>query len=539
MKRIILLLTTALICSTTFGQWIPATNAETTYSTVFTNANGPRYNVGTDTRSAFASTPHSPLYANYLNVTVSDYQIAADGRTMFWESSHGTSGSENLPYDAKDPDVVLVEGTSPTSIWAIAVYYSENAASPGNPGYYMSCAQFIGGSDNEFDDFEAPILIYAYEPTPAYQACINIDSDNQGNYAVVFQKLGAIESRTATLIGITPPPPANPITHSNLKRPDISVSVHSTLDKVKIVALRNNRNRYVVRTRQMAAVDGAVYTSPLLPKLNWPRIASPTMADTRFAITMMQRDTSTGARNILFNTFNGITPSGLIAVNNGTTASYPSDISNWNNAFPAISYHSSGGNELISLAWWGRRVLGSPNLNRSFIGMDIDPNTLIPTSPNAYFDVSFLTTTRNNRATIGLSGRYMDWAKTTAFAYGLNNTTPTELVWKYVPSPTISWKSDPGNNGGSNDPINNTLSEKQTMKLYPNPVTEMINIEVPKNESGFHYEIYNQQGQALIKKSTNGENLKIPVRKLARGAYIIQLVNKDSKKVSRFKFLKE
>lgn len=535
MKRIILLLATAFICTISTAQWVPATGSETTYSNVFPNANGPRYNVGTDTRSAFASIPHSAIYANYLNVTVSDYQIPADGRAMFWESSHGTDGSSNLPYDAYDPDVVLVEGSSPISVWAICVYYSENAASPGNPGYYMSCAPFLGS--NEFDEFLPPILIDNYTPTGAFPACINIDSDNRGNYAIVFQKISEIESRTATLIGAIPPAPSNPLTIANAKRPDISINVASSLDNVKIVSLSNNRFSYRVHSRQMAAVAGGVYNSPAMDRLNWPRIASPTTLDTRFAITMMERDTATGARNILFNTFNGFTPSGLIAVNNGSTGGYPSDISNWRNVFPAVSYHSSGGNELISLVWHGRRVLGSPNLNNSFIGLDIIPSSLIATIPNAYFDVSTLTTSRNNRATIGVSGRYTDWCKTTAFAYCSSMSNPTTLVWKYVPSPTFSWKSDP-NQGG---PKMNSVSDKvnSTTKAYPNPTNNTINIDLTENSMGYLFEVFNQNGASVVSKTATADKLSINVSDLSNGIYFIKLLNKDTKEVSGFKFLKE
>ena len=193
MKFFIVFLT--FICYSSFGQYITSVVPETSYSSLLP-ING-HYNTGTDTRSAYAG---SASYANYLNVTVSDYKNTTSGTPQLnWDSSHGTMGSHNLPEDAVDPDVILIKGTNPNNVWAIVVYYSKDDADPGNPGYYMSVSPFDPVT-HIFSGISAPMLIFAYTPSGStgFLPSINIDSDTDGHYAVVFQHdLGSV-SETAT-----------------------------------------------------------------------------------------------------------------------------------------------------------------------------------------------------------------------------------------------------------------------------------------------------------------------------------------------------
>jgi len=84
-----------------------------------------------------------------------------------------------------------------------------------------------------------------------------------------------------------------------------------------------------------------------------------------------------------------------------------------------------------------------------------------------------------------------------------------------------------------------TIDDK--VLLYPNPVTDFLNIRYGTNISGtVHREIYNLQGKLIENDRTevHGETEeKINVTKLARGMYIIKLINGE--KSVRIKFIKK
>ncbi|TNE28827.1 MAG: T9SS type A sorting domain-containing protein [Bacteroidetes bacterium] len=512
MKNVFLLFV-LLGCFTVNGQYLNSAFPETTYDLISPSAN--IHNVGTDTRSGSSYYGGSPSYANYLNVTVSDYNAGATGgRNMYWESSASTTGALPLAaYDALDPDVVLVKGTNPLDVYAIVVYYSASAL--GDPGYYMSVASFDPGS-YEFDPFNPPMLIQPYIPVSGYPAHINIDSDNNGNYAVVFQRNGGIESRTATYTSGTPPLPGNSIGYPGLIEPDVSISVHSTPDRVKIVALNENRDQYVIRTRQIPAVPGLSFTSAPMFQLHMPRIASPTTMSTEYSVTMSRR--VGGQSNILYNTFNGITPLGLKTINDGSEgAPYPTSINMYDNVLPAITYHSYLGSEKLTIAWHAQYVPGVPvGLTNQFVGLDIDPVSRTPVTAGVYLDMSYNTAQTNNLSTIALSGRYTDWCKTTAFSYGSGLFAPTELVWKYIYSFETSWKattsSEDVDGSGSND-----------WKVYPSPANTLVHLDNLGNDVIQDIRIQDVTGRTVYRaEGVNAPN-SIDVSMFTEGVYFLSL----------------
>lgn len=76
---------------------------------------------------------------------------------------------------------------------------------------------------------------------------------------------------------------------------------------------------------------------------------------------------------------------------------------------------------------------------------------------------------------------------------------------------------------------------KKDFKIYPNPVKEFLNINIPDNDFVIEYSIYDISG----KKITSNKLLenKIDVRSLPEGVYILKI--KKDKKIFENKFIKE
>lgn len=512
MKILIIVLT--FICYSSFGQYIPSSVMETSYSGLQPISG--HYNTGTDTRSAYAG---SASYANYLNVTVSDYKNIGTGTPQFhWDSSHGTTGNYNLPEDALDPDVVLVKGINPLDVWAIVVYYSENDANPGTPGYYMSVAPFNPVAPYIFTGLSSPMLIFAYTPSgsAAFSPSINIDSDTEGNYAVVFQHdLGSVSETTTYTVGM-PIPPANTLYHAGLFEADIALDNIMGPGSVKIIALNNNRDTYTLQTRNMAAVPMAAYTSGLMPTLYNPRIASAPISNGRSAITVMQ-EPGPGVYNVLFDMFSGVVPMGVGVVNNGSILGYPSPHNTIESMFPAVSYYILSGTEYISLAWHTEYIAGWPNQNNTFIGLDINATSLLPSSGNAYLDVSYVSTVVQNQSTIALSGRYTGWCKSSAFAYGLNASQPNRLVWKYGTT-NANWKQ-------GHESI--TENEVFDVNIYPNPADHIIHFTLNQfnDEQPAFIEVTDLLGRKVFGEAFNQEDNQIDISTWISGTYIFTITN--------------
>ena len=70
----------------------------------------------------------------------------------------------------------------------------------------------------------------------------------------------------------------------------------------------------------------------------------------------------------------------------------------------------------------------------------------------------------------------------------------------------------------------NTLNTLETVQIYPNPVKDTLNIELPKNVKSFTFEVTDLLGRSLLKK--NNET-KINVSSLQNGAYIGVLKSGD------------
>ena len=534
MKKIFLLLSSIFIFSISHGQYIPATGLETSYGTLLPSSCS--FNdVGTDTRSAGGSSIFgygSGYYANYLNVTANScLSTAWTNPTFYWSSSLlGTSGSWPLTFDAQDPDVVLVSPATSNAIWAIAVYYSAAGG-----GYYMSYAQFNTGTGN-FTPM-TPLLIQPYTPSPGYQPHINIDSDNFGHYSVIFQMDSWSRSLTQNLV-LIPTVPTNPVNYSSLIEPDIACLGNSAFQSV-IIGLTPSKNRYRTFRRNYLGGSTMTYNSSWLNELFQPRIAAPSSGIfNEYAITVARKYPV--GPNTKFDIIFQIDEGTEHIANDGSIAGFPSAINlNNSNIFPCLSYTYNGLslNERVSLAWHTEGIPGIlplPNQGNTFIGLDIIPDPFFPisTTPTAYMDISNVID-RNNESAMAISGRYIEWGKSAAFTYSdiILPGFGAELIWKLVPS-GASWKTEKENN------VLVTV-EKTKLITYPNPAQDEVNIDLINNVKGYQYEIFNQVGQSILKKEVTGNKLNIPLNNWASGMYFIKLENKETKEISKLKFMKE
>jgi photosystem II stability/assembly factor-like uncharacterized protein len=97
-------------------------------------------------------------------------------------------------------------------------------------------------------------------------------------------------------------------------------------------------------------------------------------------------------------------------------------------------------------------------------------------------------------------------------------------------------------NGGGTVGINepqNTNDLINSLKIYPNPATEYISIEIPESGSRMKgtVSVYGMAGQLLIQGQVQDSKSEINVFSLPKGIYFVRLINEE--KINFGKFLKE
>ena len=73
----------------------------------------------------------------------------------------------------------------------------------------------------------------------------------------------------------------------------------------------------------------------------------------------------------------------------------------------------------------------------------------------------------------------------------------------------------------------NDISDQSELKIYPNPVKDVLNIEVPRDCDFNNAEIYDSKGQIIIRSEFSGSIFSIDTRNIQPGTYVIKL--SDSK----------
>ena len=78
----------------------------------------------------------------------------------------------------------------------------------------------------------------------------------------------------------------------------------------------------------------------------------------------------------------------------------------------------------------------------------------------------------------------------------------------------------------------------ENIKLYPNPASQRVTIEIPDVENSYSLTILNNSSQVLMTDITLNEKLNnIDIRNLSKGVY--QVVIKGKNKVTHFKLVVE
>ncbi len=74
----------------------------------------------------------------------------------------------------------------------------------------------------------------------------------------------------------------------------------------------------------------------------------------------------------------------------------------------------------------------------------------------------------------------------------------------------------------------------QQLVIYPNPVTDVLNISIPYIAEGTVYEVYSFAGQKVTKGKAYGSELRIPVTGLSSGWYQIKVISGDNVYTGKF-----
>lgn len=79
----------------------------------------------------------------------------------------------------------------------------------------------------------------------------------------------------------------------------------------------------------------------------------------------------------------------------------------------------------------------------------------------------------------------------------------------------------------------------QTVKIYPNPVTDLVHISIPNNTENITATIYDITGKKVFTQIMTSETLSLNLDYLQSGTYLMQLHFKDTNTSKSFKILKK
>ncbi len=82
------------------------------------------------------------------------------------------------------------------------------------------------------------------------------------------------------------------------------------------------------------------------------------------------------------------------------------------------------------------------------------------------------------------------------------------------------------------------LEEKIQVKVFPNPTTDMLSVEVRELADPLSFSLYDVDGKQLLLQKTFNESKTIDLTSLAAGTYFLQLSNEENKTIKTFKILK-
>lgn len=130
---------------------------------------------------------------------------------------------------------------------------------------------------------------------------------------------------------------------------------------------------------------------------------------------------------------------------------------------------------------------------------------------------------------------------------GNTTSNATHQITSTIGEPIIGLKSttvsiDQGFLAGVTD--NGTLSVDeltidQTVKIYPNPITDLVHINIANNTENVTATIYSITGKKVAMHTMTSETLSLNLNYLESGTYMMQLHFKDTNTSKSFKIIKK
>jgi hypothetical protein len=75
------------------------------------------------------------------------------------------------------------------------------------------------------------------------------------------------------------------------------------------------------------------------------------------------------------------------------------------------------------------------------------------------------------------------------------------------------------------------------VKVFPNPVSSNLNIEINSNSDSIALDLYNVTGKLVLQKAMSNEAFSLNMKNLPQGIYFLQV--SSSKKTGIYKIVKE
>ena len=97
----------------------------------------------------------------------------------------------------------------------------------------------------------------------------------------------------------------------------------------------------------------------------------------------------------------------------------------------------------------------------------------------------------------------------------------------------------PGTATLNTESISASAIADNSLRLYPNPVTSVLNIKTSKLNSGTTIKIADIFGKTVLSQQLNSSESQIDVSKLAGGTYLLIVINKEGIVINTSKFVKQ
>ena len=101
---------------------------------------------------------------------------------------------------------------------------------------------------------------------------------------------------------------------------------------------------------------------------------------------------------------------------------------------------------------------------------------------------------------------------------------------------TYAWHG-PDNRGGTLLSVTSLGITKNTLlsfEMYPNPVSDKLNIQLPTGIEKAEVSIFDYRGRLILSKTISSNNTSIDVQKISKGIYVIRVATKSKIGVQRF-----